>query len=543
MRSFLFIIVSSIFYVALTWITGIYYGWVDDVWLDLSFQGKIMVEEAYSPVVLITGFGDLIKSSPLTLTSLYAGVVIFVFYLTLEVVERHVQDLPVLSKALLMSLVVIGLIWPILITPTFTELSILAGGLGFIYFNQVLSVERSIGRRDYLLFGFAMLIAISFRFTSLVLLLPFIGILLANHGWRRHRYKAIGATIFLAVLSTSSFLYQTTTLPLDVQQKQVKLRTVLDTDIGMRLNEESPEDFAKDLALYCWFLGDTSVWTMSRLDKKASEISYSVTEKWTSIYHKAAHQYPEEYHPESNWFIYCIFLLSLSLLLALRSFFMGGRSIKPLILFISILVILVLTGTKYKLEGRAVIPVTTVLLLYLITLSKESIPAVWKGSLLHISLWCIPLGAYNMVQQYHIGQAYSKEVTDKKAYVQHLDTAYKHKSMVVDLFAMTLFHGSLTEGLNVPENVKLRSYPELWGVVKALEEEEELPHPSHYFVSAAQDTAYYFGPQFRVDMLEGLLNEVYNTPISFEKIEDCPIEYSFTWDPLTLGIYKMNLEQ
>jgi hypothetical protein len=542
-RSFLFIIVSSIFYVALTWITGIYYGWIDDVWLDLSFQGKIMVEEAYSPVVLITGFGDLIKSSPLTLSSLYAGVVIFVFYLTLEVVERHVQDLPVLSKALLMSLVVIGLIWPILMTPTFTELSILAGGLGLIYFNQVLSAETSIGRRDYFLFGFAMLIAISFRFTSLVLLLPFIGILLANHGWGRHRYKAVGATIFLAVLSISSFLYQTTTLPLDVQQKQVKLRTVLDTDIGMRLSEENPKEFAKDLALYCWFLGDTSVWTTSRLDKKTSEMSYSVTEKWASIYHKAAHQYPEDYHPESNWLTSAIVLLSLSLLLIFRSLFLDYRSIKPLILFISILVILVLTGTKYKLEGRAVIPLITVLLVYLITMSKKSIPAVCKGSLLHISIWCIPLGAYSMVQHYRIGQDYSKEVADKKAYVEHLDTVYKHKSILVDLFAMTLFHSSLTEGLNIPENLELKSYPELWGVIKALEEKEELPNPSNYFLSAALDTAYYLGPQFRVDMLEGLLNEVYNTPISFEKIEDCPIEYSFTWDPLNLGIYQINLEQ
>ena len=543
MRSFLFIIVSSILYVVLTWITGIYYGWVDDVWLDLSFQGKIMVEEGYSPVVLITGFGDLIKSSLLTLTSLYAGVVIFVFYLTLEIMERHFRDLPVLSKALLMNLVIIGLIWPILITPTFTELSILAGGLGLVYFNQVLSSENSIGKRDYCLFGFAMLIAISFRFSSLVLLLPFIGILLTNHGWGRHRNKVVGATLFLAVLSIASFLYQTTTLPLDVQQKQVKLRTVLDTDIGMRLNEESPKEFAKDLALYCWFLGDTSVWTTSRLDKKVSEISYSVTEKWTSIYHKAAHQYPEEYHPESNWFIYCISLLSLSLLLALRLIYIDGRFIKPLILFITVLVILALAGTKYKLEGRAVIPLITVLLLHLITMSKKSIPAAWKGSLLYVCLWCIPLGAYSIVQQYHIGQDYSKEIADKKAYVEHLDTTYKQSNIVVDLLAMTLFHGSLTEGLNIPENVKLRSYPELWGVIKALEEEEKLPNPSHYFVSAAQDRAYYLGPQLRVEMLEGLLKEVYNTPISFEKIEDCPIEYSFFSHTLNLGVYQINLAE
>ena len=543
MRSLLLIIASSIFYVALTWITGIYYGWVDDVWLDLSFQGKIMVEEAYSPVVLITGFGDLIKSSPLTLTSLYAGVVIFVFYLTFEVVERHFQDLPVISKALLMSLIIIGLIWPILIAPTFTELSILSGGLGLVYFNQVLSTETSIGIKDFCLFGLAILIAISFRFASLVLLLPFIGILLANHGWGRHRKKVTGAAIFLAVLSMASFLYQETTLPLGLQKKQVKLRTVLDTDIGMRLSEESPKEFAKDLALYCWFLGDTSVWTSSRLDQKASEMSYSVTEKWASIYHKAAHQYPEDYHPESNWLTSAIVLLSLSLLLIFRSLFLDYRSIKPLILFISILVILAITGTKYKLEGRAVIPLITVLLLYLITMSKDTIPAVWKASLLHISLWCIPLGAYSMTQQYHIGQHYSEEVADKKAYVHHLDTAYKYKSLVVDLFAMTLFHGSLTEGLNIPKNVKLKSYPELWGVIKALEEEEELPPPSDYFVSAAQDTAYYLGPQFRVEMLEGLLNEVYNTPISFEKIEDSPIEYSFTWDPLNLGVYQINLEQ
>jgi hypothetical protein len=148
-----------------------------------------------------------------------------------------------------------------------------------------------------------------------------------------------------------------------------------------------------------------------------------------------------------------------------------------------------------------------------------------------------------MVQHYRIGQDYSKEVADKKAYVEHLDTVYKHKSILVDLFAMTLFHSSLTEGLNIPENLELKSYPELWGVIKALEEKEELPNPSNYFLSAALDTAYYLGPQFRVDMLEGLLNEVYNTPISFEKIEDCPIEYSFTWDPLNLGIYQINLEQ
>lgn len=543
MRSFLFIIASSIFYVALTWITGIYYGWVDDVWLDLSFQGKIIVEEAYSPVVLITGLGDLVKLSSLTLTKLYVAVVIFIFYLTLEVVERCFQDLPMLSKGLLMSLAIVGLIWPILITPTFTEISILSGGLGLLYFNQVLTAESSIGKRYFCLFGLAMLIAVSFRFTCLVLLSPFIGMLLAQHGFGIHRQKIIGAAFILAALTISSLIYQTTALSIEVQQKQIKLRTVLDTDIGMRLNEENPKEFAKDLALYCWFLGDTSVWTTSRLDKKTSEISYSFNEKWTSIYQKAVHQYPEEYHPESNWFIYCIFLLSLSLLLALRSFYIGDRSITPLILYIAILFILILTGTKYKLEGRAVIPLASVLLLYLTTMSKDAIPAFWKKSLLHVSLWCIPLGAYSMAQQYHIGQNYSKEVADKKAYVEHLDTAYIHKSIVVDLFAMTLFHSSLTEGLIIPENVKLKSYPELWGVIKALEEKEELPNPSNYFLSAALDTAYYLGPQFRVDMLEGLLNEVYNTPISFEKIEDCPIEYSFTWDPLNLGIYQINLEQ
>ena len=144
---------------------------------------------------------------------------------------------------------------------------------------------------------------------------------------------------------------------------------------------------------------------------------------------------------------------------------------------------------------------------------------------------------------YQIGCDHELEVNQKKAWVDTLNTRYSNEVISVDLFAMTLFHGTLTEGLNIPNNVELTSYPELWGVLQALKEEGELPSPPDYFSAAAQNNIYYLGPKFRVSMLENLLNKVYNTPISFEKIEDCPIEYSFTSDPLNLGIYQINLEQ
>ena len=103
------------------------------------------------------------------------------------------------------------------------------------------------------------------------------------------------------------------------QKQHVKLIQVLDSDVGLRINDVHSREGIKDLALYTWLLGDTSLWGTQRLDDKLVSIEYSLADKWQANVTNAKQRYPSNYRPEANWFwratLYS--LLSLGVLLYL----------------------------------------------------------------------------------------------------------------------------------------------------------------------------------------------------------------------------------
>ena len=83
------------------------------------------------------------------------------------------------------------------------------------------------------------------------------------------------------------------------QKQHVKLIQVLDSDVGLRINDVHSREGIKDPALYTWLLGDTSLWGRKRLDDKLVSIEYSLADKWQANVTNAKQRYPSNYRPVS----------------------------------------------------------------------------------------------------------------------------------------------------------------------------------------------------------------------------------------------------
>ena len=540
---------AVIYTTTLYWLCGFYYGWVDDVWFDMTLAGKLISSGDAHPgffwgilSILIHGLYETLPNWPIY-GMFYVLIILWIHLLAIPVIESIARkvfkdySLQIILSWLCLSF----LLWPHLFAANLTTLSILLGGLSIIHFLQVTQENHNPLSVHWVTLACGLFVAFCMRFTIAIVLAPLLTIaILRAVQYGKKRVIMISLTIVLTF--GLPFLATMGTYNSSFQKQHVKLIQVLDSDVGLRINDVHSQEGIKDLALYTWLLGDTSLWGTQRLDDKLVSIEYSLADKWQTNVTNAKQRYPSNYRPEANWFWRATLYSLLSLVVLLYLLFTHSTNLPQLVLSgLTILTILFL-GIAYKLEGRAILPMLVLVLIYLLS----SIPhqhfvkgKKWPWATGFVMVIFVTASSWKL---YQIGHAYDLEVHRKKAWVDSLNTRYSNEVISVDLFAMTLFHGSLTEGLNMPNNVELTSYPELWGVLQALKEGGDLPSPPDYFSSAAQNKTYYLGPQFRVAMLENLLNEVYNTPISFEKIEDCPIEYSFTWDPLNLGIYQINLE-
>ena len=474
----------------------------------------------------------------------YVLIILWIHLLAIPVIESFARRvLKVFYLQILLSWLCLSfLLWPLLFAANLTTLSILLGGFSIIHFLQVTQKKHHLLSGHWLMLACGLFVAFCMRFTIAIVLAPLLAIAILQ-ALQYGKKSFIMMSLTLAVTFGLPFLATMGTYSSAFQKQHVKLIQVLDSDIGLRINDVQSQEGIKDLALYTWLLGDTSLWGTQRLDDKLVSIEYSLADKWQANINHATQRYPSNYRPEANWFCCATLYGLLSLVVLLYLLFTHSLNMSLLVLAGLTTLTILFLGMAYKLEGRAILPMLVLVLIYLLS----SIPnqhfvkgGKWTWAIGFVLAILFTASSWRL---YQIGHAYHLEVNRKKAWVDTLNTRYSNKVLSVDLFAMTLFHGSLTEGLYIPDNVELTSYPELWGVLQALKEGGELPSPPDYFSSAAKNKIYYLGPQFRVDMLEGLLNEVYNTPISFEKVEDCPIEYSFTWDPLNLGIYQINLEQ
>ena len=474
----------------------------------------------------------------------YVLIILWIHLLAIPIIESIARRvLKIFYLQILLSWLCLGfLLWPLLFAANLTTLSILLGGFSIIHFLQVTQKKHHLLSVHWVTLTCGLFVAFCMRFTIAVILAPLLAIaILQALQYGKKRFIMMSLTIvltfglpFLATMGTYSSAFQ---------KQHVKLIQVLDSDVGLRINDIQSQEGVKDLALYTWLLGDTSLWGARRLDDKLASIEYKFADKWKTNLTHATQRYPSDYRPEANWFWRAAFFSLFSFVVLLYLLFTRSTHMYLLVLAGLTTLTILFLGMAYKLEGRAILPMLVLVLIYLLS----SIP---NQHFIKEEKWTWAIGFVLAIlftassgRLYQIGRAYNLEVNRKKAWVDTLNTRYSNEVLSVDLFAMTIFHGSLTEGLYIPNNVELTSYPELWGVLQALKEGSELPSPPDYFSYAAQNKIYYLGPQFRVDMLESLLNEVYNTPISFEKIEDCPIEYSFTWDPLNLGIYQISLEQ
>ena len=258
---------AVIYTTTLYWLCGFYYGWVDDVWFDMTLAGKLISSGDAHPgffwgilSILIHGLYETLPNWPIY-GMFYVLIILWIHLLAIPVIESIARkvfkdySLQIILSWLCLSF----LLWPHLFAANLTTLSILLGGLSIIHFLQVTQENHNPRSVHWVTLACGLFVAFCMRFTIAIVLVPLLTIaILRAVQYGKKRVIMVSLTIVLTF--GLPFLATMGTYNSSFQKQHVKLIQVLDSDVGLRINDVHSREGIKDLALYTWLLGDTSLW-------------------------------------------------------------------------------------------------------------------------------------------------------------------------------------------------------------------------------------------------------------------------------------------
>jgi hypothetical protein len=548
--------VLSLLSITFVWLfTNLFYGWVDDFWVNLGLKGQIiskpfsnfdefyfligyMLKKMYlvNPMINWMGYFSLF-----TLFLLMSNF--YLFFLTLGK-KFNIKWIPsILISFLLFAIFLYENIYLF----NFTRVSVLL--IGFSALNLIVAtVNNTKNHFLYTLLFFSFFLGIYYRQTSIALLLPLLLVLVLL--WvKKSKYLFLTILFSFTIIPYIFFLINFNN---NYNDNVVEIIQILNNskhpDISIM---NSDANTAKAFAMFTWFFGDFNSFDASFLSQLPEKIGF--LNKIKILINESRYLYPEGYCTNLNWFWKSIALFILSVILLFSDLFLTEKKKYPYLhlgFFISMYLILFSISIIYKMEDRALNPVFLVVLstqIFLLSFNCNKYKFNKYLKITFVSLLVI-CSIYKLNVYKEISNTKTKEIIAKKMAIKKLDSKYKDKTIVTDMFSMTLFHGFLLENTVIPANNTYISYRELWSYFSddtyaMLKDdysgETALSFYKYLYKEKCKDVLF-LQVNFRKDMLEYYFKNVYCEDLKFSKIEDIYGDYSFTWSKMYIGLYQFD---
>jgi hypothetical protein len=550
----------SIVLLAITWLLfGIYWGWIDDIYLANALNGTFFHQPAKSLfisyyVFLSNGLVFLNQLLPKTnwygifnLIVLFLIVALFIA-LTYKLLKRAEQGkfFNILFIFFLFMVALAELIY----MQTFTTNSLLLFGLSSLYFLNDPKFRRT---ALFIILIIAMLIRSDVVFFVFPIL--FIFILLES----KQKVKLV---LLFSILTIALPLVFTIT---NISSNDVKewkkysttIVNVLDGSNSNSFEKMAKIDKARTLALFTWFQGDIdNLLNQEYVEKLDIHPPFSIVSlkkagvKFQIEYEKSCCKYNQDYTPSRNWINKGIFISFVLIVLSIYFVAIERDKKRKLIMALyplSFLGAILFAIIFFKMEYRIFYPTAFLYIIALLLSNQQKIKNYLIYALLLLLLIVFPI---RIKEYYSTSRDLKAEVNQKELFRAELNSKFSDKLIFFDF---------LTSGLYSPTFFNYKPFNEghntllLYGEVnsnfieshkKYLSEicgSDELV-PFFECLYQKRDDVIFAFTNHRVEMYEMYFNDVHGKTLKFKKLEQKSnklntIHYSYSHNKLFMDYY------
>lgn len=546
---------------------GFHYGWLDDVYFQLSLTGTISDFQNDNLVFYFVGLSKIMsflyRQLPvLPWYGIFQMIFIILILLNLSKIYGLISQKKAINKQVLFAVFVaiyIAFILRWLIMPTFTYTGILlalTGLLSFLYINK-----NKANKNQYLfsllsiLLGF--LIRIDTGCLTIVLVLISWGILhfsLKNKGFY---FKVLAPLAIIGFVLSVFFIFS------DKETKEFIKRTkyVRIYIDGLNFNDQvlSEKDSILKEAASRWFYYDEEQFNESTF-KSIGVPSFGklllksrMQENLNYELHKSI-RYPKNYLPIKNWKIEILFLLLIQIGAIILSRKNGKVRYRILLSLLFIWSAIIFITVFNKMEDRVLLPVITCFIfLLLLSKSQSSDSGNLRVYMFLLLFSTIPLTFLRLPNLLKSLNQKRYEISQKSEIIKELNKE-QEKIIVFDLFSLSILHQSLFHNITLDKSNEYivwgeSGFHDFSGHRNKLKSIcNEINFSNFYECLGKHDDVIFVYSNQRADFIKKYALSIYNQNLDFVVNElnqkrISSLNYSFMWFPLEFNYYKLQVQE
>jgi hypothetical protein len=568
--------IAAIFIFCTYLLSGIYYGWVDDVLMEQTFRGMFTAVPIADTFLYFRGIGHIFVALYKYFPAVpWYGIVFlltawltctFIFSILYKAAIRLGLSFPI--QILIYLIAYCAFMYDAVMLLNFTKLSLFLCSTSILYFSIlyieseiILSLKSSI---ILLIFNISFLIRPE---TNILSVIPSCGLLVCHALYFSPDNKVktgLLASILLILPLLTLWADNNVWASADKKEFQKKwkdIHSLLDeNNINKQIATEAlknPKDSIRLVALSSWYYYDETKIDAAYL-KKINDTQYtnkSLAYKAITQYFNAAKRYTANYSPQLNWFnkgafflIMCVLLTALIVRTSEKN-----RTITTLSLLIGPVALILFVAILYKMEERVYTPYIVAILLSLITFYSFLKPPSNKSLITCLCILAI-MGVVNVYQNHKLSAFKKDELEKKRGIIAELNNTYSNKILVFDYFSRLLIHDTpFTNAYLNNSNTYL-----IWGenslqqfashrkYLTSILGKNNFSSFIDYTLSHTENTVFVIC-NYRRDLIQSYTRILYNKPIKFTRQFTTQnnadkLHYSFVWDSISYNYYKISLD-
>jgi hypothetical protein len=559
MKRNFFYFLFSIFLITITWLLfGIYWGWIDDIYLANAINGTFFKDPPQSLfinyyVLLSKGFIFLNQIIPrinwygvFNLACLFLIVYLFIalIYHTLNK-SKQSNFFNILFIFLLFMVALAEAIY----LQTFTSNALILFGLSAIYFLN----EPKLKNLSVLVL---LIIALLIRSDVIILLFPIIAVFILINN--KEKIKLILLLAFITIaLPIILKKIQTNDDAKEWEKYSSTIINILDAGNAETYENMLKKDKARSYAFYTWFQGDfNNLLNQEYIDKLEIHSPFSITTfkkatiKIEKEIDKSCCKYDENYTSSRNWSMKGIVATSIIILLSILFVCLEKDKKRKFLIALfplAFITTILFTTILFKMEYRVFYPVALITVLALLLSNKH----LASKYLVYVLLILLLIAFPSRLKEYYVTSLDLKEEINKKeSFRTELNAKFSNKIILFDFLTTSLYSPTFfkTHAFNEGNNTFL-----LYGEVFSNFLESHKAYLSEICGSyeivpffkclyEKREEVVFALTDHRVYMYEMYFKDVYGIPIKFKKLELKPnhlnaIHYSYSYNKLNMDYY------
>lgn len=552
---------------------GFHFGWLDDVLQsnymrgiaigepqDKFFTAHILLSKLYHVLYIkfpaVAWYGVFLFSYSFLAT-------FFLFYFLANRFHELFRSRKKIFLAL--CLCIYGGVWmEHVMLLNYTRLSILLAGTALLLIDHVVTSSRSMGKKVVWLsvLSICLLVGLLTRpEIILVLALPFLFYVLRHYNNPR---VLAGIAVVIATIALVFVVIYKKEVTQDIRSKNDTISHILNiTDarntglksFGRLIGEDIgykavyfyyfPDDsLVESNSLSTW--GPSGIFTKENVPNIFPRIKYELK--------RAATVYSDLYARPLNWLFPFLAILLINLVILLRAVVYSNDKIRlifPALVLTSYIALTCMILALVKLEGRVAMPSLAIISLLTIASTVQTLHSITLRKWIVMLAVLVTFTFYQLAAYYSIAEDRKKEEVLKVQFIQEINTTFKGKILLFDIWTMSLLHQSPFQNISLRTDNVYTNHKEYWSGFLPSHVEHlvqlcgDTDFPAFYscLFEKGEEVVFVFTKGNRIGLIEEYAWKTHNIEVEFSEIMTGSqlgnIHYSFLPYRLDFGYFSL----